>query len=158
MFGMEGFKAGGMSLFFMGTTSALSSYAWGFLSRKFSRFRLLAIGQAIAFPLYLLLIRSTSPGQAVFWSLPAGVFLGSAVFPLVATAARQAHGLTPGLRAGLIVGGAWGFGALMTIFAGCANKLNVSALQILHAGSVFIPMAVIASMVLSRQENRQKRG
>ncbi|MDD2706905.1 MAG: MFS transporter [Verrucomicrobiae bacterium] len=157
LYGVAGFKAGGMALFLMGMTGALSSYGWGWLSRRFSRFGLLAAGQAAALPLYLLLIRSASPRQAIFWSIPTGVFIGSAVFPLVATAARQSRGLTPGLRAGLVVGGAWGFGALMTIFAGYANKFGATVPQILNAGAGFIPLTIIVSLVMARQEARSVR-
>jgi len=105
LLGRRGMVLGGQALFLLGLTSALSSYGWGYLSRRIHTFAIVAIGQFLCIPVYVLFLHAQTAAAVMALSIPLGALMG--FYPLVATRARRARGLTPGLRSGLIVGGTW---------------------------------------------------
>ncbi|MDD2709585.1 MAG: MFS transporter [Verrucomicrobiae bacterium] len=154
-FGREGFLAGGVTLLLLGISSAAGSYFWGYLAHRVGRFKLLAAGQFLALPFYAALTHAPSVRAAMILSIPTGLCMGGAFFPLVANAARHARGLTPGLRTGLLVGGSWGFGSMITILAGFANQHGVAIPAILTMGLLPMPFVAILS---ARMAKRDKNG
>ncbi len=132
-FGEQGLRWGGLTLAVIGLASTGGSFIWGFFSARFSAFGLLALGQLVCMPLYWLLCRADSLAGLLVLAVPTGLCFGSAFFPLIATAARSAKGMTPTLRAGLIVGGSWGIGSLIAMGCGCLTDYGITSHQILLA-------------------------
>jgi len=134
---------GGAAWGIISISGALSSYLWGALSRRISVLRLLAGGQLIAMVVLVLLIRTHSITGLIIYSVLAGLFAGSAFFPNVTALARHAYGLTPGLRAGLIIGGAWGIGSLAAIICAALLKTGLTVTQVLL---FTVPLTVITAV------------
>ncbi|MFW6154725.1 MAG: MFS transporter [Planctomycetota bacterium] len=130
--GREGMAWGGRALAVVGLTGALASYLWGWLSSRRSPFALIAVGQLLCVPFFLAMISARTPRGLMAWSVPTGVLLGGAFFPLVATAARRSPQLTPVLRAGLIMGGSWGVANLIAMGCGWLTDVGVTAGMILR--------------------------
>lgn len=135
---------GGAALGIINISGALSSYLWGFLSQRVSILRLLAAGQLLAAAVLVLLIRADSVPEVIVYSVLAGFFAGSAFFPNIATLARHAYGLTPGLRAGLMIGGAWGIGSIGGIMCAGLLKVGISVTQVLM---FTIPLTVVTAIL-----------
>jgi MFS family permease len=102
----------GETLCIFSLLGAFSSYLWGAISRRVNILWLLALGQLVSAATLYWFLHARTPTAIVALAVLAGFFAGGAFFPLVATLARHAVGLTPGLRAGLIIGGSWGIGSL----------------------------------------------
>ena len=135
---------GGLALGIISISGALTSYLWGVLSRRVSVLRLLAAGQAVAVISLLLLINTRSVAGVAGFSVLAGMFAGTAFFPNIAGLARHAYGLTPGLRAGLMIGGSWSIGAMCVILCAGLLKVGITVTQVL----VFtIPLTVITAVL-----------
>ncbi|NLF31728.1 MAG: MFS transporter [Planctomycetes bacterium] len=129
--GTGGIAWGGRALAIVGLSGAIASYLWGWLSSRVSPFALIAVGQLLCVPFFLLMVTARSSPALMLWSVPTGAFLGGGFFPLVATAARRAPQLTPTLRAGLIMGCSWGIGSVVAMACGWLTKLGVTTGQIL---------------------------
>jgi len=142
--GDEGMKWGGCALAIFGIAGAVASYLWGRLSHSRSLFGLIAVGQIACIPLYLLLIRANSGPALLALSVPTGMLLGVSFFPLIATAARWSPQLTPGLRAGLIMGGSWGIASLVPMICGLLTEWGVTTGQFLPY--MVIPMGLAAAL------------
>ncbi|MHB0938254.1 MAG: MFS transporter [Armatimonadota bacterium] len=148
---------GGIALGAISICGALSSYLWGVLSRRISILRLLAAGQLLAAVVLLLLIRTHSLAGLVCCSVLAGVFAGSAFFPNIATLARHAYGLTPGLRAGLMIGGAWGIGSIVSIICAGLLKMGVTVTQVLMFTVPLTVATAVLALVFDRQHGHQRQ-
>lgn len=148
---------GGAALGIINICGALTSYLWGVLSRRVSILRLLAGAQLLAAGVLVLLIRADSATEVIVFSVLAGLFAGSAFFPNVATLARHAYGLTPGLRAGLMIGGAWGIGSLGAIVCAALLKVGVTVTQILIFTVPLTVATAALALVFDRQHGRQRQ-
>jgi len=138
---------GGVALGIISISGALCSYLWGVLSRRVSVLRLLAGGQLLAAVILTLLIRTHSVAGVVCCSVLAGLFAGTAFFPNIAALARHAYGLTPGLRAGLMIGGAWGIGSLGGIICSGLLKVGLTVTQVLFFTVPLTIMTAALAMV-----------
>jgi len=136
---------GGVALGIISISGALSSYLWGALSWRISVLRLLAAGQLVAAIILVLLIRANTVAEVMCYSMLAGLFAGTAFFPNIATLARHAYGLTPGLRAGLMIGGAWGIGSVGGIICAGLLKAGLTVTQVL----LFTVPLTVATAVLA---------
>jgi FSR family fosmidomycin resistance protein-like MFS transporter len=141
---------GGAALGIISISGALSSYLWGVLSRRVSVLRLLAAGQLVAALILLLLIHTRSVTGVVCFSVLAGLFAGSAFFPNIATLARHAYGLTPGLRAGLMIGGSWSIGSMCVILCAGLLKWGVTVTQVLIFAVPLTGVTAVYALVLDR--------
>jgi len=152
-FGRPAIAWGGTAIALTGLCGALGSYGWGYLSARVSLFGLIAAGQLLYVPLYLRIVAADSRTSLIAASIPAGLVMGGAFFPLVAMAARRARGLTPGLRAGLIVGGSWGGGSIVAIVCGFLTDHGVTATAVLRGMTVAIltTAAVAAALWLTHR-------
>jgi len=144
-FGSEGVRWAGISLASIGVSGTLGSFLWGYLSARRSPFALIALGQFAAVPLYLLLINVPTGPPLLALSILTGPCLGGAFFPVVATLSRRSRELTPGLRAGLIIGGTWGVASLVMMACGWATDFDVTPRQILLA----VPAMLLSTAVLA---------
>ena len=151
--GTAGLAWGGRALSVIGLAGALASYLWGWLSSRRSPFVLIAVGQLLCAPLFLMMITARTPLGLMLWSAPTGVFLGGAFFPLIATAARRSPQLTPVLRAGLIMGGSWGVANLIAMGCGWLTDFGVTAGTILRWNVA--PMIVAAALAVSIHIHRR---
>jgi len=146
---------GGLALGIINISGAFSSYLWGYLSQRISILRLLAAGQLLAAGVLVLLIRADSVPQVIACSVLAGLFAGSAFFPNIATLARHAYGLTPGLRAGLMIGGAWGIGSVGGIICAGLLKVGISVTQVLMFTIPLTVVTAVLALVFDRLHARQ---
>lgn len=142
----------GFVIALLGLSGAGGSYLWGWLSRYFSRYLLAALTQLLAIGVYLVFI-FTAPGPwLVFWALLLGVAWGSAIFPVIATAAKSARGLTPTERAGWVVGGSWGFAGLFQVFFGVITSYGFQLVDIIKYPVFFICGGLLISVWMWRRE------
>jgi len=153
--GEAGIAAGGRALALVGLAGATASYLWGWLSGRRSPFALIAIGQLLCVPFFLMMVSAPTPVGLMAWSVPTGALLGGAFFPLVATAARRSRQLTPVLRAGLIMGGSWGVANLIAMACGWLTDLGVTAGAILRWN--VLAMVVAAGLAAYIYVQRRKK-
>jgi len=104
--------------------SALGSFLWGYLSRRVHPFALIAAGQAVCIPVFILLVHARSAAGVLLPAIALGPLLG--FYPVVATLARSARGLTRGVRSGMIVGGCRLIASLPVSFCGWLIDRGVS--------------------------------
>ncbi|MHC4886842.1 MAG: MFS transporter, partial [Planctomycetota bacterium] len=117
-FGREAQAAGGMAIFGFGMAGALASYLWGHLSERFMRCHLITGCLLFSIPLLaLILFWADSPRTIIVLCTLTGAFAG-AIFPLGVVLGRGSAGGSPRLRAGLLIGGAWGMGSLLVMATG----------------------------------------
>jgi len=145
---------GGITLGIISISGALSSYLWGVLSRRVSVLRLLAGGQLLAAVVLALLIHTRGITGVICCSVLAGMFAGTAFFPNIAGLARHAYGLTPGLRAGLMIGGSWAIGSLAAIVCAGLLKAGVSVTQVLLFTVPLTVITAVFSFLLDRSHAR----
>ena len=150
-----GIKWGGYCLSVLGISGVLDSLVWGYLSARVSPFALIAIGQLACAPLYVLLVWAPSGPALVALSVPAGLCTGGAFFPILAMVARRSRGFTPGVRAGLIVGGSWGCGSLVASACGYLTDLDVTAGEILMFPVPMILASSALALVLYLRERQR---
>lgn len=146
-FGDPGLRWGGYALAMLGFSSMLGSYLWGYLSVRVSPFTLIAVGQFLCVPIYLLLVGSHGT-TLVLLSIPVGLTMGGAFFPVVTTLSRRSRALTPALRAGLIIGGTWGVGCVVQMVCGLVRKSGVASGQILQAAAAIIAVTGVVALVM----------
>ncbi|NOY80453.1 MAG: MFS transporter [Kiritimatiellaeota bacterium] len=154
--GTKGLVVGGRALFVIGSMSALASFVWGYLSRRLHPFVLIGLGQAACIPVFVLLVRARSPGAVLLLSTALGPLLG--FYPIVATLARTARGLTRGARSGMIVGGCWLIASLPVSLCGWLIDRGVPV-QTLLLGSM-VPTAaaaVLAGLAYVRENSNTRR-
>jgi hypothetical protein len=156
-FGEDGLRWGGWTLFLLGISSAIASYGWGMLGRRWGPFRVVTLSQMAYAPLLFFLLRAQSPTGLLLLAIPAGLLQGGAVFPVVATAARRSRGLTPGLRVGLMVGGCWGVGGLVSMGCGELLRRGVPVARLLDGVGIFALLAAASAVWLSRERREGRR-
>ncbi len=139
--------AGGV-LTAMGLSSMMASFLWGHLSQKVSPFILIAGGQLFCFPLYFSMFTVSECWHVLAASALAGVVMGGAFFPVVATISRNARGMTQSLRAGFIVGGSWGAASLVVILCSYLIRHKATASDVLIGAAVTIPVSLGLALVL----------
>jgi len=127
---------------------ALSGYLWGALSRWISPLRLVAVGQCLLIPILILLLHARSIPVMLVCATLTGTVSGGAFFPIVATLARRAHGLTPGLRAGMIVGVAWSIGALGAMVGAAMLQHGLLVDQVIYLNLPLAPSAAVLALYL----------
>jgi FSR family fosmidomycin resistance protein-like MFS transporter len=154
--GARGLEVGGVVLFIIGSTSAFASFLWGYLTKRYSAFGLIALAQLACAPVAAVFLFATTAAGVIALSAVLGPLLG--FFPIAASMARRARGLTPGLRSGLIIGGSWllaslplrPFGALIdrgvpvrTVLLSSVGA--IAAAGLLSAGLYFRSRRVVAA-------------
>lgn len=107
---------GGAEIFAFGLSGALASYLWGHVSENRRRCRTIALTQLAALPFLYLLIEIDRPEMAPVWGAVCGACMGG-VIPLTVVLGRGAPGRASRLRAGMLVGGAFGVGSLVAVGA-----------------------------------------
>ncbi len=137
--GDSGGVYGGQALAVFGLAGVTASYVWGLLSVRFSRFALMAFGHVACAPLMLMTLRAQTGTELLLWCIPTGATLGTSLFPLIVTAARDAPQLNPNLRAGLIIGGTWGGGSMIAMGCGWLTDFGVRPDQ-------FMPFTIIPTL------------
>jgi hypothetical protein len=147
---------GGTALAILGLSGMFGSYLWGYLSARVSAFVLILAAQLACAPLYLLLLRADSAAGLALLSFPTGLCMGGALFPLLATASRRSRQLTPGLRAGVIVGGTWGLASLLPMGCGWLTDYGVTVGQLLHAAVFLILGSAALSLVIHLSARRRR--
>lgn len=135
-------RLGGLALGIVSLVGAAASYLWAAVSRRAGTLRVTAAGQFVSAATLFGLLAARTPAAIVAWSIPAGIFSGGAFFPLIATLGRRATGFTPGLRAGLVIGGAWFIGSLGAAAAAGGMKLGLS---VSHALFAIVPLALLST-------------
>ena len=144
----------GLVIALLGLSGATGSYLWGWISKRISRYLLVAITQLLAIVIYLIFI-FIEPG---FWlavcTLLLGVMWGSSIFPVIATSAKYARGLTPTERAGWVVGGSWGFAGLFQVLFGLLTSYGFELVDIIKYPVFFIFCAMVVSFWMWRYERR----
>ena len=144
----------GLVIATLGLSGAAGSYMWGWFSKRISRFLLAAVTQLLAIGIYLIFI-FTAPGPLlIICTLFLGVLWGSSIFPVIATAAKSARGLTPTERAGWVVGGSWGFAGLFQVLFGVITSYGFQMVDIIKYPVFFIFCAMIISFWMWRYECR----
>lgn len=134
----------GFSLSLFSIIGALSSYLWGAVSRRVNIFHLLALGQGASALTLFWLLHARQPIEILLLSALAGFFGANALFPLTTMLARHAIGLTPGLRAGLIIGGCWGIGALGTVLGAGLLHLGWSSSRVVM---LTVPLCLLTGII-----------
>lgn len=104
-YGSEGL--GGDALFVLGVVGGIASYGYAWLADRGNAYRVAAWAQIAALPPMLAFFEFDSAPARILAMLGLGLTVG-ATFPLVASSARHARGLTVGLRMALVLGGSWG--------------------------------------------------
>jgi len=152
---IQGVRWAGIAIAAIGISGTLGSFLWGYLSARRSPFGLIALGQFAAVPLYLLLINVGTGLPLLAISVLVGPCMGGAFFPVVAMLSRRSRGLTPGLRAGLIIGGTWGVASLVMMGCGWLTDLGATARQLL----LVVPAVILAtaSVALAAWLARRRR-
>ncbi|MBD3390617.1 MAG: MFS transporter [Chitinivibrionales bacterium] len=147
---------GGATVSALGLCGAIGAFFWGYLSERlgFARMSLLLI--ACGSPFYFLLVNVRAPSAAPLLGAAVGLTL-SAVFPLTVVLVRRSHGLSARLRMGLIIGGSWGCGEVLFIFAGrYIDSFETGASDpvrtVLNISWALIVIAAILAMVIDRFE------
>jgi len=130
----------GLSLGIVSLGGAAASYLWGAWSRHFGTLRLTAAGQLLSAATLCWLLNAKTPAEIAGYSVLAGLFSGGSFFPLIATLGRRAAGFTPGLRAGLSIGGAWFIGSLGVAAAAALMKVGITVTQVISA---IVPLALL---------------
>ncbi len=147
-------KWSGLVIALLGLSGATGSYLWGWISKWVSRYLLVALTQVIAVAFYLVFVNIQPGGWLVFFSILLGISWGSAIFPVVATAARLARGLTPTERAGWVVGGSWGFAGLFQVLFGVATSYGFALVDIIFYPIFFMFCALLMALWMWRVERR----
>lgn len=147
-----GVEWSGRALAIIGVCSAISSYIWGYLSKRISPLILAGIGQLIAIPLILLFINASPGTELIIYSIFLGMFIGSAFFPIIAIGAKNSRGLSAHERAGWIVGGSWGIAGLVQIGLAELISYGITITQIQQFSVVFMFIASIWSFILYKKE------
>ena len=155
-FGKDGVTWGGRALAVLGLSSVFGSYFWGYMSKRVSPMLLVAVGQFMAAGVYPVLIGAGSPERLVVLSLPAGLCMGMAFFPVIVTVARRSRGLTPALRAGLIIGGTWGVASVAAMVCGYLTRHGVAVRSILRAMEWPILASAVMALLIYLAERRRK--
>jgi FSR family fosmidomycin resistance protein-like MFS transporter len=156
----EAVRLAGLSIALLGLSGTFSSLFWGWLSARVSPFLLIGLGQFTCVPLYWRFLHVKTPVGLIILSAVMGVVMGGAFFPIIATAARRAKGLTASLRGGIIVGGSWGSGAIVVILCGWFTDYGVTPAQILQGMATLILITAVLSLGLHiwRRTKRANEG
>ncbi len=144
----------GFVIALLGLSGAAGSYLWGWISKRVSRYFLAGITQIMALVIYLIFIFIAPGPWLVIVTLCLGITWGSSIFPVIATAAKSARGLTPTERAGWVVGGSWGFAGLFQVFFGVSTSYGFDLVDSIKYPAIFIFCAVIISFWMWRQESK----
>lgn len=155
-FGMKGLKAGGVVLAVIGMGGAITSWFWGYLSKRISVFHLIAVTQLISLPLYLGMIEASSELTAILLSLPASLVMGGATFPVLTTLSQRTRGHSRGLKAGLMVGGSWGTASVFTILCGVLIRQGITVREILAGCSMMMPVSALIALAIARMVAAEK--
>jgi hypothetical protein len=151
MFGLErGLPLGGTSLLLIGLIGTLgAALVWGPVSGRIPPFLLVGCGCLLAMPCLLRLTLAETALDVYLWSVLAGTFGGPAFFAVVATVGRRARGFTRALRAGLVIGGAWGVGAMVQSGYGWLMEAReVPLILLLWTGMGYFALAGVLSLFL----------
>lgn len=108
---------GGLSAAMFGWGGVVGPFAWAVMARRKGDLPCATVAFLSAFPLlvaYLLLIRS----RHAIWLLFGVGFCSMSAYILTITLARHSSGLNLGQRMGFIVGGTWGFAAVVFMALG----------------------------------------
>lgn len=147
---------GGYALALVGIASSLGSYLLGWLSRRVDTYLLAAVTQLGCAGCCLLVAGAKTPGAALMLAAVAGALMS--VFPVIATLARRARGLTRGLRAGLIVGGSWGCASLALVGLSAWLPLGLSLSGALRVGAaVAVAAALLAAALYAKKRGSKNR-
>ncbi len=160
MFGMErGLPLGGTSLLLIGMIGTVgAALVWGPVSGRIPPFLLVGCGCVLAIPCLLHLTLADTAFEVYVWSILAGSFGGPAFFAVVATVGRRARGFTRALRAGLVIGGAWGVGALIQSGYGMLmESLDVPLVVLLWTAMGYFGLAALLALSL-HQAGYSRRG
>lgn len=117
-FGEESKLTAGWVILIVGGLGSLASFFWGHICRNRNYYVAVFITQLLSAPLFYLLAHAGTPMMGVAIAFPLALISPGAVYPVSVSLVRNASGLTQALRAGLVVGGAWGLAALLVMGAG----------------------------------------
>lgn len=135
----------GWLLSLVGVTASLSSFLWSSLSRKYGFYPVAALTQLAVFPFFLLLAYPASPTIGLLFTIPVAVLYPNAVFPTALALARNASGLTQGLRTGILLGGTSALSALAVMAAGGLLRRGFSSSYLL----VFIALCSLGTALIA---------
>ena len=141
----------GIILALLGLFGATGSYFWGWLTKRFSPFLLAAISQVLSVGVFLLFINMKPSAWLIPITVVLAVLWGSSLFPVIATTAKTARGLTPTERAGWIVGGSWGFAGIFQMLFGMGTEVGLELPFLVQLPVVFIIAGACLSFYMWRK-------
>ncbi len=152
---------GGATVFATGLAGAFAGIFWGHMSDRFGRARTIAVAQFLCIPFLYGIFRITAPSQAPLWGIGIGLTL-SGVFPLTVVLAREAKGFGKRLRVSLAIGGAWGFGEILFMFAShyVASHPQTAVLPVesaLKSCWLGLILIVLLALTVSRWEKSEEQ-
>lgn len=108
----------GWILMVMGIASGLLCFVYSTLSRRCGFYKVTLATQIIACPLFALLAYPSSPEKGLLIAIPLSLVNPNAVYPVAVTLARNAVGLTQGLRTSIMMGGTFGLSSILVMVSG----------------------------------------
>lgn len=138
----------GWILMIMGTAGSFCSFVWSALARKHGFYTIACLTQIIALPLLVFMAFPPSPALGFVIAIPLSLVSSMAVFPISVPLARNASGLTQGMRTGILMGGTAGLSSIAVMIAGALLRRGMPSSWLMLA----IAACCLASILLSAQQ------
>jgi len=146
LYGSEGL--GGQANFLFGVLGGLSSYGLAYLADRGNPYRIALWVQVAAIAPLVGFFEFEAAGAKMAMMGLMGVTVGG-TFPVMVSLAREAHGLTLGLRLAIMLGGVWGVASLVNLavaqLPGHGFDLQASMSVIRFLPLVLIPIMAVAA-------------
>lgn len=145
LFGPSARNWSGWTLMVLGIASALCSFMWSAVAKRYGFYKVALLTQALAFPLFLFMAYLPSPELGFLLAIPLSVVAPAAVHPTAVILSRNAAGSTQAMRSGLMVGATYAVASLVVIFAGVMLRHHISS-SILF---LFVAACSLVAVILS---------
>lgn len=145
IFGPESRMWSGWVLMVMGIVGSLSSFLWSAIAHKRGFYKIALLTQIVACPLFVLMAWPSSPEMGLLIAIPLSVVNPNSVYPVAVTMARNASGLTQGLRTSIMMGGTSGVASFAIMAAGALVARGMSSSYLV----LFMAFCSLLAVVLS---------
>lgn len=143
-FGPDSRVWAGWVLMVAGVVGSSCSFFWSMVTKRFGFYKVTALTQIMAAPLFILMAFPASPAWGLAISFPLGMVSPNSVYAVAVALSRNAAGLTQGLRTSIIIGGTSATAGAAVMVSGILLGRNVasSTLMLCAAGCSAVAVAL----------------